>query len=152
MRSYTCHVYIIVSLVNQNTFIGTTFQWLGDMLHAACDTSAGEVYSQTSSKNTPSLQQCKKLCEASTECRSITYFKSGWCSHYSTPCAHIKRHNDAIASQVRRYPVVTPVVNAPTTATSGVTGDVVAGVHVDKLTRHTEKKMHFLINVHVQRI
>merc|ERR1719181_2499664 len=41
---------------------------------------------------------CHKMrSEDDAECRSITYFESGWCSHFSTECTKRKLASDAIA-------------------------------------------------------
>ena len=52
-------------------------------------------------KNSPgkvsSLDQCKQSCEATRGCQSITFFRSGYCSLYSTPCTKTKRNNKAAA-------------------------------------------------------
>ena len=56
----------------------------------ACDTSAGEVYLEGSSKFLTALDQCKKLCTGTTHCQSITFFTSGWCALFSTPCIRTK--------------------------------------------------------------
>merc|ERR1712048_1340268 len=34
-------------------------------------------------------------CRASANCKSITYFKSGWCSHFRTMCTNTKTNNKA---------------------------------------------------------
>ena len=117
MNPRILHPYFTVYVINANAFIGAALTWLSVSLHAACDTGAGEVYLQTSSKNVPSLKQCKKLCETSTECHSVTYFKSGWCSHFSTTCTNTKWQNDAMALQVNRNFDSVSIGNARTTAT-----------------------------------
>ena len=67
--------------------------WVGvgynDGLNAKCDTNAGEVYRSQSPGKLSSLESCKKSCQDDTGCQSITYHKSGWCSHFSTPCTKI---------------------------------------------------------------
>ena len=55
-----------------------------------CDTSAGEVYLQSSRGRVPSLEACKKSCEDAKGCKSISYFNSKWCSHFSTLCTTTK--------------------------------------------------------------
>ena len=56
----------------------------------ACDTSAGEVYLEGTSKFLTTLDQCKKLCTGTTHCQSITFFTTGWCGLFSTPCIRTK--------------------------------------------------------------
>ena len=63
----------------------------------ACDKFAGEVYLESSRGKIPSLEACKELCEVVADCRSITYFQSGWCSHFSTPCVNTKHNRMAVA-------------------------------------------------------
>ena len=66
-----------------------------------CDTSNGEVFMFSSpSEAVPNLDECKQLCEDTEGCQSITYFKSGWCSHFSTPCTNTKKNNKAVAFQL----------------------------------------------------
>merc|ERR1712224_434718 len=43
------------------------------------------------------LEQCKKSCQDAAACQSITYFSSGWCSHFSTSCTKTKKNNKAVA-------------------------------------------------------
>ena len=62
-----------------------------------CDTSAGEKYIENSPGKLPSIEECKKSCDDSFECQSITYFNAGWCSHFSTPCANHKSNNKAVS-------------------------------------------------------
>merc|ERR1712048_64890 len=69
----------------------------------ACDTSAGEVYLEGSSKFLTTLAQCKKLCTDSTHCQSITFFTSGWCALFSTPCVRTKKSTKAKAFHLTSY-------------------------------------------------
>ena len=55
-----------------------------------CDGYDGEVYLESSRGKVPTLAECKASCENTEECSSISYFKSGWCSHWSTPCKKTK--------------------------------------------------------------
>ena len=65
----------------------------------ACDTTAGEVYMLDSPGAVLNLKQCKQLCEHAAKCSSITYYDSGWCSHYSTPCTRARLSRKAVALQ-----------------------------------------------------
>ena len=65
--------------------------WATVGVNAVCDTSAGEVYLQESPGKLPNIDACKKSCEGNEKCRSISYFKSGWCSHYSTACTKTRK-------------------------------------------------------------
>ena len=65
-----------------------------------CDTSAGEKYIKDSPGKLSSIEKCEKSCEASLECQSITYLKTGWCSHFSTPCTHHKINNKAVSMRL----------------------------------------------------
>ena len=51
-----------------------------------CDQGRGEVRLPASSGNQPDLAACKKSCEDAPQCKSTTYFDSGWCNHFSTCC------------------------------------------------------------------
>ena len=50
-----------------------------------CDTSAGEVY-LPSSRKTSDLAACLSSCTSEKACRSVTYYPSGFCSHFVTQC------------------------------------------------------------------
>ena len=50
-----------------------------------CDTSAGEVY-LPSSRKTSNLAACLSSCTSEKACRSVTYYPSGFCSHFVTHC------------------------------------------------------------------
>ena len=68
-----------------------------------CDTSAGEVPLRKSSLMTSSLNQCKKSCEDTAGCQSITYFNNGWCAHFSTKCTSTRNNKKTVvAVQVAR--------------------------------------------------
>jgi len=81
--------------VTTSTDVEPTWIELGSQVQ--CDTSNGEIYMQTSPGKVPSLDECKQLCEDTVECQSITYFKSGFCSHYSTTCTNTKNNGKAVA-------------------------------------------------------
>merc|ERR1711934_706742 len=53
----------------------------------ACDFDK-EVYLQNSPGKVPSLKVCTELCEESSQCKSVTFFSSRFCSHFSTSCAN----------------------------------------------------------------
>ena len=82
----------------KETAAGLIGTWQEVGAETACDTSAGEGYLPSSRRRVASLEECKKLCEATTDCRSITYFKSGRCSHFSTPCSNTKLNSKVVAS------------------------------------------------------
>ena len=72
--------------------------WVQAGSNFECDTRLqGEVYLQKSSKKIPKLDQCKKSCRDSADCRSITHYRSGWCSHFSTPCTKVRPKTNANA-------------------------------------------------------
>merc|ERR1739847_38399 len=52
-----------------------------------------------------SLEECKVLCEGAVGCRSVTFFKNGWCTHYSTPCTHTKSSKMGIVAQLIAQPM-----------------------------------------------
>ena len=61
-----------------------------------CDVSAGEVYLSKSPGKVSNLEECKKSCEHASGCQSITYFKSGWCSHFGTACTKTKKNSKVV--------------------------------------------------------
>lgn len=44
-----------------------------------------------------SLEVCTALCAAHEDCKSITYFSSHWCIHYSTSCTNVVTSKSATA-------------------------------------------------------
>ena len=85
---HTCGARVYLEALATSTDAGrTNVLWVTVGVNAVCDTSAGEVYRKESSPGQLSnLEACKTSCEGDTKCRSISYFTSGWCSHYSTAC------------------------------------------------------------------
>ena len=75
--------------------------------NAECDTRSGEVYLKQSPGKVSSLEACQKSCQNAAGCQSITYFRSGWCSHYSTACTKVKRKPGAIAMRLTAAPKTT---------------------------------------------
>ena len=92
--------HLLVSYALTPSFLsGPARSWRVVGSGVACDKFAGEVYLESSRGKIPSLEACKELCEVVADCRSITYFQSGWCSHFSTPCVHTRRMALAISLQ-----------------------------------------------------
>merc|ERR1719506_340205 len=65
---------------------------------------AGKACHPSSNKRTAdspgyvaSLEVCTALCAAHEDCRSITYFSSHWCIHYSTACTNVVTQRTATA-------------------------------------------------------
>ena len=79
-------------------------EWVDIGSNTACDKNAGEVYSATSPGKGLSVDQCQQACEETAGCQSITYFNSGWCSHFSTPCTNTKRVRKAVAHRLSSNP------------------------------------------------
>ena len=65
-----------------------------------CDGYDGEVYLESSPGKVPTLAKCKESCERTSKCQTISYFKSGWCSHWSTTCTKT-RWNKKVAVSLR---------------------------------------------------
>merc|ERR1711907_886376 len=74
-------------------------QWLEVGANLECDGYNGEVYLECSGK-VPSLEACKASCESKKECESISYFKSGFCSHWGSPCKKFKYNKKVVGSFV----------------------------------------------------
>ena len=72
--------------------------WLDVGTEVDCDQQAGERYLESSSGKVPDLERCKQSCRDNGQCQSITYFESGWCSHYSTPCSKTTPNHKALIS------------------------------------------------------
>merc|ERR1719460_3204497 len=75
--------------------------WTSRGDNTMCDMGAGEKYLGQSSGQQSSLDRCKQSCQNEAACKSITYFPSGWCSHFSTDCSKTKTSSGAVAMQKR---------------------------------------------------
>ena len=75
--------------------------WIEVGAKLECDGSAGEVYLESSRGKVPSLEECKQSCADAEECKSISYFTTGWCSHWSTLCTKTKRNKKVVMSLQR---------------------------------------------------
>ena len=75
-----------------------TWQQMSD--NGVCDTSAGEKYMRNSPGKLPTLKACQTACQDVVECQSITYYKTGWCSFFSTPCTATKWKGKAISMRL----------------------------------------------------
>merc|ERR1719174_1247112 len=74
--------------------------WGQGSANVRCNQAAGEVRLPKSSVMTSSLEKCKKSCEDTAGCRSITYFKTNWCTHFSTPCTNTKGSGMAVVERL----------------------------------------------------
>ena len=92
--------------------------WVEISANAECDTSSGEVYLQQSPGKVSTLDACQTSCQNSAKCRSITYFRTGWCSHYSTACTKVKSKSKTIAMRLTAAPATTAAPKTTHTATS----------------------------------
>ena len=92
----------LINTSNSNSIDPTGRQWIQFESNAQCDVSAGEVYRSESSGKVSDLAACQKSCEDDAHCSSITYYKAGWCSHFSTDCARRKGNNKAMVWMRRR--------------------------------------------------
>jgi len=86
----------------------TAMRWVDVGSKVVCDEGAGEVFLKSSSGKVSNIEQCKRSCHETAQCKSITYFKSRYCSHFSTSCANTKRNGKAVGSYYR-------TAEAPTT-------------------------------------
>ena len=99
MDCYMGSLFSSVPTIKIHSLAGSRRTWMDVGSKTACDTDAGEVF-MPSSREVASLEECKKSCEGVAGCQSITYFKSRWCSHFSTPCSNTKRHNKAASHRL----------------------------------------------------
>ena len=68
----------------------TPRSWVEVGPNLECDGSAGEVFLESSRGKVPHIKACKKSCEYAEKCKSISYFKNGFCTHWSTSCTKTK--------------------------------------------------------------
>ena len=84
----------LVATITSTTTITTTsttpnpnHTWVQIVKREKCDTDAGEVYrEQQSPGKVADLNACKSSCVNDAGCKSITFFKDKWCSHFGTLC------------------------------------------------------------------
>merc|ERR1719305_1721663 len=99
---------------------GSQITWEDVGFNTECDTSAGEVYRKDQSPGKGSdLAACKKACEDDAGCKSITFFITGWCSHFSTECRNTKSNKNAMISiRLSRKQAPKATASPPTSAAS----------------------------------
>merc|ERR1712032_639575 len=81
---------------------GGKFTWVDRFVNAACNAGAGEKYLGASSKQVSDEKACKKSCEDTSACKSITFYSSGWCSHFSTECKARNTDSNAVSNRLSR--------------------------------------------------
>merc|ERR1712048_846369 len=89
-------------------------QWIEIGVNLECDGYDGEMYLESSRGKVPTLAACKASCESAQGCQSISYFKSGWCSHWGTPCKKTKYNKKVVVSLVFTSDVPAAPVGKPT--------------------------------------
>ena len=99
-----------------------------------CDTP--EAYLDSSRGKVPTLDQCKESCAATLECKSITYFNSKWCSHYSALCTKTTWNNKVDASYVYGTAPTTTTTPTTTTKTTRKTTTGTYAMRIRSLSRH----------------
>merc|ERR1712199_88261 len=79
-------------------------KWIEIGAQLECDGyNGGEVYLESSRGKVPTLAECKASCESAKGCKSISYFKSGWCSYWATPCKKSKWRKKVVISLQLTY-------------------------------------------------
>ena len=86
------------SVVNKGSDKGCI--WGQSNKNVKCNQGAGEVPLRESSVRTSSLEECKVSCEYAVGCQSVTYFKTGFCAHFSTPCTNTKKSGKAVVERL----------------------------------------------------
>jgi len=71
--------------------------------HEECDWAQGEVYLPGPSGKRANIAECKKSCEDEPTCQSITFFREGWCSHFSSRCEKTKTVRSAHAERLKDF-------------------------------------------------
>ena len=81
-------------------FVAAAFaeKWVEVGSQLECDGYNGEKYMQSSQGKVATVEACKKLCEDAASCKSISYFKTKWCSHWSTSCTKTKWNKKVLVS------------------------------------------------------
>ena len=89
--------------------------WIGIGSKLECDGYAGEIFLDSSRGKVPTLEACKQSCEDATGCKSISYYKTKWCSHFSTPCTNTKWNKKAMSLRWSLISQIPPATTTPTT-------------------------------------
>jgi len=89
-------------------------KWGRSSRNAKCKQGAGEVPLRKSSVRTSSLEKCKESCENAPGCQSVTYFKTGFCAHFSTSCTNIKKSRKAVVERLETACTETPSAGTAT--------------------------------------
>ena len=102
--------YDIHKLVN-TAEANRVWEEVGDGIQ--CDTAGGEVCLKKSPGKGSGLDECQEACENLPVCKSITYFKSTFCSLFSTACTSTRKNVKVssmrlVEQQLTSTPSVTP--------------------------------------------
>ena len=97
IRAHNCTTIFHMFHVTDKRFITGKPKWTEIGAKLECNGYDGEVYLESSRGKVPTLTECKESCESAQGCKSISYFKSGWCSHFSTPCTKVRPKTNANA-------------------------------------------------------
>ena len=92
------HPLVSHTLINSTTTVQRAWVEVGS--NTQCDAGAGEAYQSQSSGKVADIAACKKSCENDAGCKSITFYNSGWCSHFSTGCTKTKSSSNAISMRL----------------------------------------------------
>ena len=81
---------------------GAKFTW-ADRKKAFCDEGSGEKALPCTSFTASDEEACKKSCEDTAKCQSVTYWISNrWCSHFRTQCKATKATSFAISIRLSK--------------------------------------------------
>ena len=105
--STAANTHTSTTIDGASTITKKPFVWGKIGFHTACDTSAGEISLSDSPGKVSTIEVCTRTCEISARCRAITFFKSRWCSHFSTMCTRTKWTKGATAMHLISAPKVT---------------------------------------------
>ena len=103
MKSISAYLIVWASaclLLQVPSVQAAKFKWVDRFANTAC--GAGEKYLGASSKQVSDEKACKKSCEDAAACKSITFYSSGWCSHFSTGCTKTKADSNAVSNRLSR--------------------------------------------------
>ena len=99
-----CTTIFLMLYVTDTRFItGITPKWIEVGAKLECNGNADEVYLESSRGKVPTLSECKASCESAQGCKSISYFESGWCSHWGSPCKNTKDNKKVVISLQLTY-------------------------------------------------
>lgn len=89
---------IVAEQKRQACTLNHRLTWERSRNDVQCNTRAGEVLLESSSRKVQTFDKCRESCERALGCQSVTFFQNGWCGHFSTPCTNTKTNKKSVVA------------------------------------------------------